>query len=495
MEQPQPILCLAELRAIEQAQRAAVPPLMERAGAAAAELALRLQAGHGLPPLVVAGPGNNGGDAFVVARLLRQRGLAPVLVFAGDAARLPADARAAHDAWLACGGSLREEIPEGQPSRFGIAIDGLFGVGLNAGRPLEGRYAALLARINALSCPVLALDLPSGIDSETGRIAGAAVHATHTASFIALKPGLLTLDGPDHCGEISVHGLGLEPIQDGGRTIAPALFAGQLKPRLHNSHKGSYGAVGIIGGAPGMAGAPLLAGRAALHLGAGRVYVGMLEALAVDPQQPELMLRDPAAVFALAGCLAIGPGLGQSDAALALLRRAIDCELPLLVDADALNLLALHPVLIARLARRAAPTLLTPHPAEAARLQGCDVAVVQADRRAAALALAQRCNAGVVLKGCGSVIALPDGRWFINTTGNAGLASAGTGDVLTGMAAALLAQDWPPDQALLAAVHLHGVAADACVAAGIGPIGLCAGELIPRARQALNAWIAAANAR
>ena len=522
MTVPQPILRGVALRDIERRQHAA--PLMERAGAAASEIAERLFAGSTRPPLIVAGPGNNGGDALVVARLLRQRGLQSLVVFAGAAEKLPADARAAYDAWIACGGRLHPDIP---PGDYALAIDGMFGIGLG-GRPLEGRYAALVARINALDCPVLALDIPSGLDSETGRVLGVAVRATHTATFIALKPGLLTLDGPDHCGAISVHDLGLDIDSVDGYCIVPALFARQLQARRKNSHKGSYGSAGILGGAPGMAGAALLAARAALKLGAGRVYVGLvagsqptkggapaaasllainanreqarsythgvqhvaLPVPAVDPVQPELMLRVADEVFALATCLAVGPGLGQSGAALALLRRAIDTDLPLLLDADALNLLAAHPVLAANIASRKPATLLTPHPAEGARLLGHDVAAVQADRVAAALDLARRFQAATLLKGCGSIVALSDGRWFINTTGNAGLASAGTGDVLSGMAVALLAQGWPAEAALLAAVHLHGAAADACVAAGAGPVGLSAGELIGPARGLLNGWIA-----
>ena len=484
----QPILRLAELRAIEQRQCHASPPLMERAGAAAAAQAARLLAGSGLPPLIVAGPGNNGGDALVVARLLKQQAMQPVVVLAGSVDKLPADARAAHDAWIAAGGTLHPEIPA---QAYGLAIDGLFGIGLGEKyRPLAKPYAALIAQLNALGCPVLSLDLPSGLDSETGHVLGIAVRATHTASFIALKPGLLTVDGPDHCGEISVHDLALDIDSADGRSISPALFAMQLTPRLKNSHKGSYGSAGILGGAPGMAGAALLAGRAALKLGAGRVYVGLLDKLAVDPTQPELMLRAADEVFALATCLAVGPGLGQSATALDLLRLAIDSSLPLLLDADALNLLAAHPVLARRLPRRAGTTLLTPHPAEAARLLDCATSAVQADRIAAALALAQRFRAATLLKGCGSIVALPDGRWFINTTGNPALASAGTGDVLSGMAVALLAQGWPAEQALLAAVHAHGAAADACVAAGNGPLGLSAGELIDPARKLLNRWIA-----
>jgi ADP-dependent NAD(P)H-hydrate dehydratase / NAD(P)H-hydrate epimerase len=519
----QAILRLTELREIERCH--AGDPLMERAGAAAAEVAAAMLAGATSPPLIVCGPGNNGGDGFVVARLLQALGLAPVVVFAGGAMRLPADAAAAHAAWLAAGGRCLDGIPDPATTRFGLAVDALFGIGL--ARPLEGRHADLVARLNALACPVLALDIPSGLDSETGRILGCAVRADHTASFIALKPGLLTGAGPDHCGEISVHELGLQ-VAASGATVAPELFAAQLRPRRHDSHKGSYGSAAILGGAPGMAGAALLAGRAALKLGAGRVYVGMLERLAVDAAQPELMLRTPDDALRLATALAIGPGLGQSDAALELVRRAIarppdarppgslppegahaslpsnsarapglpggsmGADLPLVVDADALNLLAAHPVLFKQIARRTAPTLLTPHPAEAARLLGATTDAVQADRLGHALDLARRCDAHVVLKGCGSVIAAPDGRWWINTTGNAGLASAGSGDVLTGIAVALLAQGWPADSALLAAVHLHGAAADELAERLGGNVGIAAGELIDAARSIFNRWIAAA---
>jgi hydroxyethylthiazole kinase-like uncharacterized protein yjeF len=486
------ILSSHALRLLEYSNRS--QPLMERAGAAAAELVARLQQGLSGKPLIFAGPGNNGGDAFVAARLLRQRGLDPTVVYRGDPARLPPDATAAHGRWLEAGGRCQADVPAGDrgSDRYGVVVDGLFGIGLV--RPIEGPYAALVERINAYDGPVLALDCPSGLDADTGRAHGVAVRASHTIAFIASKPGLLTLDGPDHCGEISVADLGLDAAKgkDAGRIPAPADFAPWLQARPHNSHKGSYGSVGIVGGARGMAGAALLAGRAALALGAGRVYVGMLESLPVDPRQPELMLRAPDDVFELATTLAVGPGLGQSDIALALLRRALAADLPLLLDADALNLLAAHPVLLGRLDRRSAPTLLTPHPTEAARLLGTSTAEVQSDRLQAARELAERHHANVVLKGCGSVIVGADRRWCINTSGNPGQASAGQGDVLTGIAAALLAQGWPADTALTAAVHLHGAAADAAVAAGLGPVGLAAGECITAARRLFNRWIAEA---
>jgi hydroxyethylthiazole kinase-like uncharacterized protein yjeF len=477
-----PILATPELRAIESAN--AHLPLMERAGAAAAALAMRLQQGLLGQPLLFAGPGNNGGDAFVTARILKQNGFDPIVVFVGDPARLPSDAAAAYAAWLAAGGRCLGDVPPGQ---FGLLIDGLFGIGLT--RPLQGNHAALITRINGYGGPVLALDIPSGLDADTGRVLGCAVQASHTLSFIALKPGLLTADGPDHCGEISVATLDIDSADDNaGRVLTPDDFATWLRPRLGNSHKGSYGSVGIIGGAAGMAGAALLAGRAALRLGAGRVYVGMLERLPFDPLQPELMLRPASEIFDLATVLAIGPGLGQSEAALTLLQRAVASDLPLVVDADALNLLATHPVLLKHIARRSAPTLMTPHPAEAARLLDSDTETVQTDRLRSARALSRRCRAAVVLKGCGSIVVAADGHWSINTSGNPGMASAGHGDVLTGIAAALLAQGWPAAAALAGAVHLHGCAADA-IAMEAGTVGLAAGDVIAAARRLLNNWL------
>ena len=484
---PTPILRSAELRRIEQAHGADKPPLMKRAGTAAAELAMRLQQGLAGVPLIFAGPGNNGGDAFVAAGLLKQRGLKPVVVFAGDTEKLPADARVAFAAWCNAGGVIHESVPRGE---YGLVIDGLFGIGLT--RAIDGHYAEWVRRINDYRGPVLALDCPSGLDGDTGITRGATVRASHTITFIAIKPGLLTLDGPDHCGEVSVADLGLAGAVQalaGGHVVGTSLFADLLTPRPRNSHKGSYGSAGILGGATGMAGAALLAGRAALKLGAGRVYVGMVERMAVDPLQPELMLRAAEEVFSLSTALAIGPGLGQSTTAGDLLLRAIESPLPLVVDADALNILAERPVIARRLTRRQHPAILTPHPAEAARLLAITTEAVQSDRVANALELARRCNAHVVLKGCGSIIALADGRWFINTSGNPGLASAGTGDVLSGMMVALLVQGWSEDAAALCATHLHGLAADNLVNQGVGPVGLVAGELIASARRQLNHWI------
>jgi hydroxyethylthiazole kinase-like uncharacterized protein yjeF len=486
-----PIYFTEHIRRIEAAARVLSDPpaLMERAGLAAAELARKVAGGSGKPALVVAGPGNNGGDALVVARHLRQWWFRVEVVFAGDTSKLAADAAAALNAWRNAGGTVSAELPP--PGKQGLVIDGLFGIGLQ--RDVAGRYAELVAYMNQSAAPVLALDVPSGLESDSGRILGCGVRAAHTITFIGFKPGLLTLDGPDHCGVLHLDTLGLDPAAPGGTPgalIGSTVLHASRKPRALNTHKGDYGSVGVVGGAQGMIGAAILAGRAALMLGAGRVYVGLIapDAPRVDASQPELMLRTADDVLKLGHLTALtaGPGLGQSPDAAHYLGWAIETALPLVIDADGLNLLGADPGLQGTLKGRTAPTLLTPHPAEAARLLGCTTRDVQRDRVAAARALANRYHAEVVLKGAGSVCASADGTWAINPSGNPGMASAGMGDVLTGQIAALLAQGNDAKQALQAGVYLHGAAADALVARGAGPVGLTASEVILAAREIIN---------
>src|SRR4051812_13683823 len=441
---------------------------MERAGAAAAELAARLVPDNAKDILVLAGPGNNGGDARVVARTLQQQFFRITV-----ATRL-------------------DEVP--MDKTWALIVDGLFGIGL--ARDIGGELANLVRYVNDQRCPVLALDVPSGIDADSGRVLGCAVRATHTITFIALKPGLLTLDGPDHCGEITVSDLGL----DARRMVPPSLWVAEpdlfkevLRRRPRNFHKGMAGSLGILGGAAGMSGAALLAGRAALKLGAGRVYVGFLDAQSpdVDFGAPELMLRHADDVLGEdLDALAVGPGLGTGDRAETLVGAALASDIPCVLDADALNVLAASDRLREASVRRAADTLLTPHPAEAARLLGTSVAQVQSDRLQASRALSTRFNAHVVLKGNGSVLTARDSHVFINTSGNAGMASAGMGDVLTGMLGALLAQRYSGESTLVLGVHLHGAAADALVRDGKGPIGLTATELLEPARRIWNSWLA-----
>jgi hydroxyethylthiazole kinase-like uncharacterized protein yjeF len=325
-------------------------------------------------------------------------------------------------------------------------------------------------------------------------VIGCAVRATHTLTFIAYKPGLLTLDGPDHCGELAVDALGLDPsslLEPEGALLDADCLAAAVAPRPKNFHKGQAGSVGILGGAAGMTGAAVIAGRAALRCGAGRVYLGLLAARppGVDAANPELMLREPRSLLAkgLVDVLVAGPGMGKAASSARSLRAALAAPVPLVLDADALNLIAGRRALGAATARRRAATLMTPHPAEAARLLGETTRVVQADRVAAARAIAKRYRAFALLKGNGSVIAEPGGKFWINPTGNPGMASAGMGDALAGIVAALCAQGAAPLSALLAGTWLHGAAADALVAAGSGPVGITASEVIDSARALLNA--------
>ena len=483
------------IRAVEQHvfAQAKPPNLMELAGQATAELARQVIGDRGASILVFAGPGNNGGDAFVAARYLKQWWYRVAVVFVGDPYKLSADAARAFEAWRECGGDVHDLVPSGR--HWDLVVDGLFGIGLT--RDLAEKPAELIFFINELGLPVLSIDVPSGLDADTGRVMGRAVRADHTITFIALKPGLFTLDGRDHCGRVHLCTLGL----DAGEIVAPAgellgahLLAETVTRRKANTHKGTFGSLGIIGGAAGMLGAAWLAGRAALRLGTGRVYVGAMDgdAPTLDPCQPELMLRSGDAVLKLEhlSALAVGPGMGQSAAAKGLLKNAIKTALPLVIDADALNLLAQENIMRRAIIRRSAPTVLTPHPAEAARLLGCPTGQVQRDRIGAATELARRLNCEVVLKGAGSICASPSGRWEINPTGNAGLASAGQGDVLTGFVGALLAQGATASSALRASVFLHGAAADALVLEGIGPIGMTASEVIDAARTLLNRALA-----
>lgn len=274
--------------------------------------------------------------------------------------------------------------------------------------------------------------------------------------------------------------------------ITPETIRAWISPRPADSHKGDFGNVAILGGAPGMAGAALLAARAALWLGAGRVYAGLLdERIGVDPNAPELMLCSPDRALDVAppGCLVVGPGLGLSSAARGWLEAALTTRLPLLLDADALNLIAAEPALAGAVRERAFPTLLTPHPGEAGRLLGESVAAIQADRPGALARLIEGYRAGVVLKGAGSLVGFPEGLVWRNETGNPGMAAPGMGDVLTGIIAALSAQGLRLERAAVAGAHLHGAAGDAAALAGLGPVGLTASEVARAARTLFNDWL------
>jgi hydroxyethylthiazole kinase-like uncharacterized protein yjeF len=486
----------AQIRAIEHAARQRLAPgvLMERAGAAAAAFALELLDGEAAGAvLVLAGPGNNGGDGLELAAHLARAGLdVEVLHLRPDGAPSFEAGRALQRA-VDAGARFVDEVPAGRPWR--LVVDVLFGIGL--ARPLAGRARELAAWTAGVDCPLLALDVPSGLDADTGAVHGpdgAAVTATHTITFLGNKPGLHTGDGCDIAGSVRVDMLGADGLhQEAAQAClnGPALFAERLAPRRRNSHKGSFGDVAVLGGARGMAGAAVLAARAALFGGAGRVFAAMLDGgMTLDTLQPEIMFRDAAGMAFDGRTVVAGPGMGNADAAIHLLGKVLDAGAPLVVDADALNLAAARPELQARLAAHGGPCILTPHPLEAARLLGVTAPIVQADRLEHARELALRFNGVVVLKGAGSVIARPDGFAAVNTSGNAGLSTGGSGDVLAGFCGALLAQGWPAWEAALGAVWMHGAAADWLVEDGSGPIGLTAGELPRAIRAVFNALVA-----
>jgi hydroxyethylthiazole kinase-like uncharacterized protein yjeF len=382
-------------------------------------------------------------------------------------------------------------------------------------RPASGAFAATIAVINALRAqqrvPVLSVDVPSGLMSDTGVAQGETIVADRTVTFIGLKPGLFTADGRDHAGEVFLETLGAELPEPAGQLLTAATVRDLIPARHHQSHKGSYGNVGIIGGTDGMLGAAVLSARAALFMGPGKVYLGIAakEVPGFDPLNPEVMMRraeDLVGDESLTA-IAIGMGLGIDRAAPRLVSTALGRGLPMVLDADALNLIASTPSVanlliakgqkssnggasVAKMAetpRQCLRLVLTPHPGEAARLLAVPTSELQADRIGATIALALRFNAVVVLKGSGTVVADADGNYFINTSGNPGMASGGMGDALSGMIAALLAQGLNAPDAARLAVYLHGAAADACVEHGMAPHGLTASEVIFEARSLLNA--------
>lgn len=473
-ERTWPLHGIAASREIEHVAQAGLPAhtLMQRAGLAVARLA-RAIAPHGRHAWIACGPGNNGGDGFEAAVHLHRLGWRVTLTWTGTSSS-PADAQASRERALGAGLAIATK----PPAHFDLAIDALLGLGgdLSPSRAGSALMNEWLSHMHASGAPVLAVDLPTGLNADTG--AGAAPPAgkgpRHTLSLLSLKPGLFTAEGRDQAGEIWFDPLGLSESP-----VAPTAWlfgtdrAGATPKAMaaHASHKGSFGEVFVVGGqqsrGPGtsMAGAALLAARAALTAGTGRVYVALLGEpdLCVDVLQPELMFRPVGSLHRLQAHQVVVAGCGGGEAIADVLPDLLAQPASLVLDADALNAVAanasLRRALIQRHQARQA-TVITPHPLEAARLLETNTSQVQADRLQAAQALAQELSCVVVLKGSGTVVAAPGELPCINFTGNALLATAGTGDVLAGLLGAAMAHGLDPLTAALHAVHEHGKRAD-----------------------------------
>ena len=478
----------AQTRAVEQRASAALPAhaLMRQAGESVARLALAL-APQAARFWIACGPGNNGGDGLEAAVHLHRLGKQVEVTLLADAAALPADAAdalgRARAAGLVIGSAPRPVDPPH------LAVDALLGVG--ASRAPAGSIGECIAALNALACPVLAVDLPSGLSAATGQpLGGAAVIACDTLALLTLKPGLFTAAGRDHAGRVWIDSLGADAVVE---SVAPAALLSGLAnqpTRHHAQHKGSFGDVAVVGGAPGMQGAALLAARAAHAAGAGRVCVELLGAkpadARVDVLRPELMFRDdwsrgPASLLERS---TVACGCGGGDLVRAVLPRLLSLARRLVLDADALSALAADAALATLLRARASrglATVLTPHPLEAARLLTCSTVEVQADRLGAARELSQRFACVAVLKGSGTVITAPHETPRINSTGNASLATAGTGDVLAGWLAGRWAAMPAGDELANAFVSARHAVAEHGAAAEPQPAGaLRADDLIER---------------
>ena len=478
-----PLYNISAIRAIEREQFAAMPSftLMQQAGSAVAAAAQNLsQPAAAEPILALAGNGNNGGDAIVAATELRQAGYNARLVFCGNPEALPEDAARALKAWQTAGYEILTAahisdssgalcLPPAQ-----LLIDGIFGIGLS--RPPHGIWRQLIDATNCHPAPVLAIDVASGLDADSGcdigvrgeKVANAAnaataIRAAKTVTFFGGKPGLYTGDGIELSGEVEI-----APLTLPAELPAPCGWLMKAAPpltrlrRSKNSHKGSYGTVALAGGADGMLGALVLAARATARLGAGKTIACALGSCPpVDWQHPDIMWRNIADIpFDSATCFAVGMGLGTSAMAAEQLARLLTVPAPLLVDADGLTLLAQDSSQRRQVAARQHGTIFTPHPGEAARLLDSDYAAIAADRCAAAAAIARDWRTTVVLKGAGSIIQTPEQPFIICGAGNPGLARGGSGDILSGMITALLAQTEDTAFATATGTWLHAAAAD-----------------------------------
>lgn len=435
----------------------------------------------------ICGAGNNGGDGYVLARLAHQQGIAVSVIALTPPDKLTGDAATAYGDFVADGGVIEDWNGAPDP-HVDLIVDALLGSGLQ--RDVEGHYGDVVNAINAHSAPVLAIDIPSGLDGDSGAVRGAAVRANLTVTFVGLKAGLFLNEGPDCVGELRFSDLLIphkcyDEIEVRLRRIDYAEFASVLPPRNRSAHKGDFGHLLVVGGGPGMPGAIRMAGEAALRCGAGLVSVATHPShiAAITAGRPELMchaidkVSDVRPLLESVDAIALGPGLGTDKWSRNLFSEVLNFDLPMVVDADALNLLAESPICRDN-------WILTPHPGEAGRLLGAKTAAIQEDRLGAIELLSRKYGGTIVLKGAGTLVWSAGGPPWICTSGNPGMASPGMGDVLTGVIAALLAQGLSFETAASFGVEIHARAGDR--AAKAGQRGLIASDVLNELRPLVN---------
>ena len=474
------ILTADELQNLEMraANQLGADTLMKRAGAAAAELIMKRLEDAGVEQrrvTLLVGPGNNGGDALACACELREKGAVVNVVLPGGRRPTSALALAQLERWTQAGGTTYDDPY--MTEKADCVVDGLFGTGL--AKPITGDYLDAVLWFNERQALKVSLDIPSGLNPVTGHWTGSypGCSADVTITFLCVKSGLYMCEGADAAGEIVLNELDVSVPLSPLSVIGTDEFPRVLRPRVKNSHKGDYGSVAVIGGTDGMIGASILAARAALISGAGRVTLECRAEHAphVDMVYPEIMFATKPVNLEDFDAIVLGCGLGTSAEAKARVIEALNCQKPLILDADALNIIAADIKLQDMVLARRAPAVLTPHPGEAARLLRRDTAGVTTDRVAACRELAVQTGAIVVLKGAGTVISMRSSRTWINPTGSPMLATGGSGDVLAGMIGAMFAQGYDMVESVLAAVYFHGLSAEGLEA------GFTAGEIAPNA--------------
>ena len=461
--------------------------LMSRAGQAVFDL-LQTEFTLAKRILVCCGAGNNAGDGYVVARLAQKAGYDVTLVSLIEPDKLKGDAQKAYQEWKSLG-YLPVEFEAELLDTTDVVIDALLGTGLE--RDVEGEWKELINQVNAAAVPVIAVDIPSGLNADTGNVMGVSIKAEYTVSFIGLKKGLFTHQAREYCGQIIFYDLQVpatvyEQVGASAQLLDWQDLQSWLQPRSAVSHKGHHGHVLIVGGNYSMAGAARMAGEAALRAGAGLVSVVTRpeHVSSMVSARPELMVHGsengviPKSLLSKVNAIAIGPGLGTDDWARRLLSCVLASKQPKVVDADALNLLSDEAI-------QRDDWVLTPHPGEAARLLEEEASTIQQSRFTAVDMLQQKYGGSVVLKGAGSLVKSAEGLIGVCPYGNPGMASAGMGDVLTGVIAALIAQGYSPDRAAPLGVVIHALAGDQVAAEG--EKGLIASDLFDSIRRFVNA--------